>query len=238
MVNGTTAYVGGEGGALLVSTTANQVPDTTPPTGVISGPAHLVTGQFGTYVVNAADNAGGSGVDASSFVWSTPGQPAQPGTTAHFAFGTAGTFTISVAFKDLAGNPGSATFSVTVTSPVIVIPPPSGSRPVSTTTGGATITIFRHVTVKGRKGRFIPVVLKTTKPRKFVISLVTIAEKHKRSKTLATLKVTIRSGKHTVHLNVPKSVKSGSYSLVVKIFATGRHSHRVGRSVKQVFVLT
>jgi photosystem II stability/assembly factor-like uncharacterized protein len=234
VVNATTAYVAGEGGNLVESTSANQIPDTTAPTGSISGPAHLSPGQFGTFTATVTDNPGGSGIDPASFLWSTPGLPDQTGhNTASFAFNSTGTHTITVTFKDLAGNQGTASFNVSVQAG-----PPSGSSPTTTTTGGATITIFKRVTVKGRKGRFIPVVLKTSKPRKFVITLVTIAKKHKRSKTLARLTVTLKHGKRTIHLTISSKVKSGSYRLVVKVFTTGRHSHQTGRSVKQVFVLT
>jgi photosystem II stability/assembly factor-like uncharacterized protein len=234
MINATTAYVGGAGGALVTTTTANQIPDTTAPTGHISGPAHLAPGQFGTFIANVTDNPGGSGIDPASFVWSTAGLPDQTGhNTASFAFNSTGNHTITVTFKDLAGNQGTASFSVSVQAG-----PPSGSSPHTTTTGGATITIFKRVTVKGRKGRFIPVVLKTSKPRRFVIALTTIAKKHKRSKTLAKLTVTIKHGKRTVHLKISSKVKSGSYRLVVKVFTTGRHRHQTGRNVKQVFVLT
>jgi photosystem II stability/assembly factor-like uncharacterized protein len=237
MVSGSTAFVGGESGALVESTTANQIPDTTPPTGTISGPAHLAIGQFGTFTAHLSDNPGGSGIDPASLVWSSAGLPDHTGTpSASYAFSSAGSHQVNLAFKDLAGNPGSASFSVSVST--AVPPPPSGSSPSSTTTGGATVTIFKHVTVKGRKGRFIPVTLKCKKPRKFVITLVTIPKKHKRSKTLGKLTVTLKKGQKTIHLNISKKVGSGTYRLVVKVFTTGKHSHQTGRSVKQVFVLT
>ena len=234
VANATTAYVGGAGGVLLVSTTANQVPDTTAPTGTISGPTTLTQSQFGTYTANVSDNPGGSGIDPTSFVWSTAGLPDQTGhPTASFAFSTGGPHTITVAFKDLAGNPGTASINVNVVAPVL--PPASGSRPVSTTTGGATITTFKQVTVSHRKGRFIPVILSAKHPRTFVITLVTLSKKHPRS--LAKLTVTLKKGKRTVHLGISNKVKLGSYRLVVRVLTTGKHSHQIGRSVKQVFVL-
>jgi photosystem II stability/assembly factor-like uncharacterized protein len=236
MFGGNVAYVGGANGVLLVSSTANQSPV---PTATISGPTALTTGQTGFYTATVSD-PGGFNVPESSFNWSTPGLAPQPGSSsANFSFSTPGAHVITVTFADAAGATGSAQITVSVTGGQPgggILPPPSGSNPTITTTGGATITIFRHVTVKGRKGRFIPVVLKANKPRKFVITLVTLAKHH--PKTLATLKVTINHGTRTVHLAIANSVKSGSYRLVVKVFTTGKHSHGVGRSVKQVFVLT
>jgi photosystem II stability/assembly factor-like uncharacterized protein len=238
MLGPSTAFVGGAGGALVTSTQANAVPDTTAPTGTISGPTSRTVGQFGSYTVTATDNPGGSGIDSASYVWSTAGLPNQTGSpTASFAFSTTGVHTITVTFKDLAGNPGTATISVNVGSapPPPPPPPPSGSHPVSTTTGGTTIVIFKIITVTGRKGRFIPVKLATKgAPRRFLISLLPIKGK----KTLASMSKTLGKRKHvTAHLNVPRSVKSGRYRLVVKVFTTGRHHHQIGRSVKQVFVL-
>jgi hypothetical protein len=115
VLNSTTAFVGGAGGVLLVSTQANAVPDTTAPTGTIAGPKSLAPAQFGSYAVNAVDNPGGSGIDPTSYVWSTPGLPNQAGSpTAKFAFSDIGAHLITVSFKDLAGNPGSASITVNV----------------------------------------------------------------------------------------------------------------------------
>jgi photosystem II stability/assembly factor-like uncharacterized protein len=230
VLNGTTAFVGGAGGVLLVSTQANAVPDTTAPTGTIAGPKSLAPAQFGTYSVSAVDNPGGSGIDPASYVWSTAGLPSQSGSpTAKFAFSDAGSHLITVAFKDLAGNPGSASITVNVATP-----PVGTSGGVSTSSGGTTIVVYKIVTVTGRKGRYIPVKISTKHPRRFVISLVSRKKGHK---TLAKLSVTLRKGKRTVHLGLPRSVKSGSYQLVVQVFTTGKHGHRTGKTVKQVFVL-
>lgn len=71
MVGPSAAFVGGAGGALVTSTLINSIPDTTAPTGTISGPTSLSVGQFGSYAVAATDNPGGSGVDPASYAWST-----------------------------------------------------------------------------------------------------------------------------------------------------------------------
>jgi photosystem II stability/assembly factor-like uncharacterized protein len=229
VLNSTTAAVGGANGALVVTSTANAVPDTTAPTGTISGPTKLTTGAFGPYTASAQDNAGGSGVDASSFSWSIPGQAAQTGSHVTFGFSNPGTYTVTVSFKDFAGNAGTATISITVTAPA-----PSGSQPVTKTSGGSTITIFKKVTVTGTSGRYIPVKLATKKPRQFIITLLSKTGNHQ----LATLTTKLKKGKKTVHLKVPAKIKPGTYKLVVIVLTVGKHSHPVGGRIKQVFVLS
>src|SRR5581483_8031872 len=166
---------------------ANQTPDTTAPTGKLSGPATLAVSQFGTFTAAVTDNPGGSGVDTTSLKWTVDAQTGS-GPTASFAFATTGVHTITLTFKDLAGNQGTATFQVNVVSI-----PPSGTGPTSTSTGGATITVFKLVTVTGRNARYIPVTLSAKKPRKFVIKLQNAA-----GKTVATMTVPLLVGKSIV----------------------------------------
>jgi photosystem II stability/assembly factor-like uncharacterized protein len=232
VLNTNTAYVGGDGGVLLVSTQANQIPDSTAPTGSISGPNALAVGQFGTYTAHVADNAGGSGVDPTGYSWTAPDNPARTGATATFAFQHTGPQTIVLSFRDLAGNVNTASFTVQVGSSSGNSP--TGSNPSTHSAGGSKITIFKTVTVTGTNGRFIPVKLATKKPRKFVITLVTLA---KHSKKLAHMTVKLKKGKKTVHLKIGKNVKPGTYRLQVQVFTTGKHSHKIGKRVKQVFLL-
>jgi hypothetical protein len=224
-----TALVGGGNGALVITSTANQLPDKTPPTGTISGPKTLAPAQFGTYHINATDNPGGSGVNPASFVWSIPGQANQTGAAATFAFASAGSYTVTVSFSDLAGNPATATITITVKASA-----PSGSGEHTTTTGGATVGVYAKVKVSGAKLRYIPVKLSAKKRRKFVITLLTNKKKH--AKTLAKMSLTLQ-GKATVHLRIGKSVKSGTYVLEVRIYTTGKHAKETGKRIKQVFVL-
>lgn len=227
VLNANTAVVGGAGGKLLVTSKANQIPDTTAPTGTIAGPAKLNAGQFGSYTASAADNAGGSGVDTSSFVWTIPGQATQTGAHVTFGFSNPGTYTVTVAFKDVAGNTGTASITIKVTSTS------TGSQPVTKGSGGSTVTIFKKVTAGQGKGRFIPVKLATKKPRRFIVTLLTKNGKHQ----LATLTTTLKKGHKTVHLRISSKIKSGTYKLVVIVLTTGKHSHPVGGRIKQVFVL-
>jgi photosystem II stability/assembly factor-like uncharacterized protein len=229
VLNGTTAIVGGAGGALVVTQQANQLPDTTAPTGTISGPHTLATGQFGTYTLNATDNPGGSGIDPNSFSWSIPGQVTpQTGNPVSFAISTPGTYTLTVSFKDLAGNPGTASITIKVSSTS------TGSQPVTKGAGGSTVTIFKKVTAGQGKGRFIPVKLATKKPRRFIVTLLTKNGKHQ----LATITTTLKKGHKTVDLRISSKIKSGSYQLVVIVLTTGKHSHPVGGRIRQVFVLS
>jgi hypothetical protein len=230
MVPGTTdAFVAGDNGALVFTTQANKLPDKTSPTGHITGPAKLSPGQDGTYVVSASDNAGGTGIDAASFRWSIPGEPAQSGTTATFAFSKPGSYLVSVSFTDLAGNPATATVTVKVAAAA-----PSGSKLHNTTTGGATVGTYGKVKVSGSKSRYIPVRLSAKHKRRFVISLLTTSKKHR--KTLARMTITLQ-GKATVHLRIGKGIRSGRYLLQVQIHTTGKHGKAIGKRVKQVFVL-
>jgi photosystem II stability/assembly factor-like uncharacterized protein len=229
MLDGANAAVGGEGGALLLTTKANQIPDTIPPTGTISGPTKLATGQFASYVAHVTDNVGGSGVDPSGYVWSTAGQPNQTGTTATFGFSTTGSHTITLAFRDLAGNPGSASITVQVSK--ASTPPPAGSSPVTNTSGGGTVTVFKRVTITGRK-RFIPVRVSAKKARKFVITVLTIKGHHHVAVAYATLK---KKGSKTVNVQLAKSVKTGKYLLIVRVFDL--HGHGLGRDISVAFIL-
>jgi photosystem II stability/assembly factor-like uncharacterized protein len=235
MVPGTDeAVVGGDGGSLVITTKANQLPDKTPPTGHISGPPKLAPGQFGTYTVSASDNPGGSGINGGSFRWAIPEQPAQTGTTARFAFSKPGTYDVTVSFTDLAGNPASASITVKVSAPG-----PTGSGQKTTTTGGGKVGIYKKVTVPKGSGRdrYIPIYLLDKTPRKFVITLLTVQRKHKKQKTLAKLTTTLKKGHKDVHLKLPNGVKSGSYELEVRLYTTGKHAKAVGKRVKQLFVL-
>jgi photosystem II stability/assembly factor-like uncharacterized protein len=227
VLNATTAVVGGAGGALVITTKANQRPDSTPPTGRITGPSNLAVGHDGTYTASATDNAGGSGVDPTSFRWSIPGQAAQTGKSATFGFSNAGRYTVTVSFKDLAGNAGSARIMITVASTS------TGSHPVTKHSGGSTVTIFKKVTAGNGKGRFIPVRLATKNKRQFIVTLLSRKGNHQ----LATLTTTLKRGHKTVHLRISSKIKSGTYKLVVIVLTTGRHSHVVAGRVKQVFVL-
>lgn len=230
LVPGTnTAVIGGNGGALAITGYANALPPSSPPTGTISGPTTLTPGEYGTYTLNASDYAGGPGLDTASYAWSIPGQSAQKGGTAKFAFSAAGTYTVTASFSDDLGNTGTASITIKVKAASSA---PSGSGQHSTTTGGATVGVYKKVTLHG-KGRYIPVNLSDKKKRRFVIELLT---NKKHSRLLSRMSVSL-DGKATVHLGLGKNVGSGTYVLEVKIYTTGKHAKQVGKRIKQVFIL-
>lgn len=137
----TNGAVGGRGGALVLSTQANAIPDLIAPAGTISGPVTVTAGQPVQYTANVADNAGGSGVNAGSFAWSATGIPGAAGNPATITFPSPGFYALKVTFTDNAGNAGSATLSVTVKAPPFPIGTPTPGATKTTTVPGGTITL-------------------------------------------------------------------------------------------------
>ena len=230
------AAVGGENGALAVTSAANTIPDIVAPTGTISGPTTVTSGKATRYTANLADNAGGSGINPASITWTAPGFPAQSGATATYAFPRdVGEVTLTVTFADNAGNQGTATLNVTVNN-APPPGPPTGSHPTTITTGGATIKIFKVVTVTGRNARFIPVIVSATKPRKFTAQVLPV--KGKKKKALATGRLTLK-GKHgghgTLRIRLSAKVKPGTYFIVVR--ETTLKGRKVGKLIKIKFTL-
>jgi hypothetical protein len=127
------AAVGGRNGRLLLSDAATTVPDVVAPAGTVSGPTTATAGTPATYTANVADNAGGSGINPASFAWSATGVPAATGNPAALTFPSAGSYTVTVSFKDIAGNAATATLSVQVNA-AVVPPPVKPPKPTKTTT--------------------------------------------------------------------------------------------------------
>lgn len=138
--------VGGGGGVLAVTTQANTIPDIVAPAGTITGPATATAGTPTAYTANVADNAGGSGIDTSSFAWTGTGLPAATGNPVSLTFPSPGFYTITVTFKDLAGNIGTASKSVQVgaASTGTTIPPgtpnPTPSKTVTVAGGSVKLS--------------------------------------------------------------------------------------------------
>lgn len=246
VADGGRALVGGVGGALVRTANANAIPDTTPPTGAISGPTSLRAGESGAYAARVAD-AGGSGIDPASLAWTSPGAPGVSGATATFAFATTGTHTITLTFKDLAGNAGRATLPVVVTSAGATPPPrrpsgrragggggsgdtpPNATRPATARTGGATITTWRQIALS--RGRFVPVRISARSPRRFVIEIRRAARPRTR---VAMSKTSLRRGKKLVKVPLRRSVRTGKYLIVVRVYQ-GRRA--IGKRVRTAFVI-
>ncbi|HEX5307531.1 MAG TPA: hypothetical protein VFW38_00445 [Solirubrobacteraceae bacterium] len=112
--------------------------------------------------------------------------------------------------------------------------PPSGSRAVKFSAGGATITIYRVVTITGRNARFVPLIVSATKPRKFTVKILPLKGK----KALAVGRLTLkgRHGGHgTIHVKLPAKVKPGSYYILVR--ETTLQGKKVGKLLKVRFTL-
>ncbi|HEY1568612.1 MAG TPA: hypothetical protein VGF68_16410 [Solirubrobacteraceae bacterium] len=229
------AAVGGVGGALALTSAANTIPDIIAPTGTISGPTTVTSGRATNYTAVLADNSGGTGINPASITWTAAGFAAQHGGTATFTFPRGvGDVTLTLSFADNAGNPGTTTLDVTVRD-APPPGPPTGSEPTTITTGGGTIKVFRVVTVTGRKGRFIPVIVSATKPRTFIAQLLPVKGK---KTTLATGRITFkhRHGGHgTLRVKLSAKVKPGKY--VISVRETTLKGKKVGKLVKVKFTL-
>lgn len=227
------AAIGGENGALAITAAASTIPDIVAPTGTIAGPTTATSGSATEYTAVLADNAGGTGINPASITWTAPGFPAQHGASATFTFPRGvGDATLTVTFADNAGNQGTATLSVTVKD----AGPPTGSKPTTIATGGATIKIFKVVTVTGRSARFVPVIVSATKPRTFTAQLLPATGKKK--KALATGHLTLKKkhgGHGTLRVKLPATVKPGSYVIVVR--ETTLSGRKVGKLIKVKFTL-
>ena len=111
LASATEGAVGGTGGKLVLTSSANVPPDVVPPTGTISGPATVTAGQPATF--NAVlEDTGGSGLNPAATAWTVTGLGAQSGATATYTFPSPGFYSVKVTFADNAGNTGSATLNV------------------------------------------------------------------------------------------------------------------------------
>ena len=228
------AAVGGENGALAVTAAANTIPDIVAPTGSISGPATVASGNAVTYTASVTDNAGGSGINPAGYTWSVAGFPAQHGASATYTFprGTGAT-TITLTFTDNAGNQGTARLNVTVNdAPLPPVLPPAGSHPKTVSTGGAKITVYKIVTVTGRTPRYVPLKVSASHPRSVVATIMTATGKHR----VATGRLALgRRHRGTIHVGLKGSVKPGQYIMVLRVSTP--KGHHLGRRLSVKFKL-
>jgi hypothetical protein len=128
------------------------------------------------------------------------------------------------------GGEGGA---LAVTAAANTIPvAPSGSQPTTTSTGGATITIFRTLFVTGRDARFAPVNVSAKSGRKFAVTILTLKGKHKLATAGFKLK---RRGHGSIHVKLPATLKPGTYFVTVRVFTL--KGHHVGRTLTVKFKL-
>jgi hypothetical protein len=119
--------------------------------------------------------------------------------------------------------------AVTAEADVIKSPhprPPTGSDPTTTSTGAATVTIYKRVIVTGRTPRYVPVKASASQPRRIVATILTLKGKHR----VATAHLTVkRHGRRTLHVGLNRRVKTGTYFIVIRVLTT--KGHRRGRLI-------
>jgi hypothetical protein len=211
------AAVGGAGGQLAVTDAANTVPDFTPPTGLIVGPASGQPGQALTFTANVADEQGGSGIDPNGFSWTSEATPGATGSSATFAFATPGSYLVHLSFRDMAGNKAEATKEVSITSPSARRS--RTRRPTFSFTGsGAQLSAKRvgskiRVTIKGRVRP--PAGVSRARACKGTVQLTITTGRKLLAARGATLKPSCRFSK-TVVLSRSKVGKSTKLGLTVR----------------------
>lgn len=120
------------------------------------------------------------------------------------------------------GGEGGA-LAVTAEANVIKSPlplPPTGSDPTTTSTGAATVTIYKRVVVTNRTPRYVPVKVSVSQPRRIVAAILTFKGKHRVAAAQLTVK---RHGRRTLHVGLNRRVKPGKYFMVIRVLTTKGH---------------
>jgi hypothetical protein len=117
-----------------------------------------------------------------------------------------------------------------------VLPPrvqaPVGSHPTTTSTGGATITVYKTVLVTGRSPRYVPVKVSASHPRSVLVTILSVKGKHR----LASGRLTFRHrGRGALRVRLTSKVKAGTYFIVVTVSTL--KGHHVGRRISIKFKL-
>lgn len=221
------------------------------PAGATAGPSTVIPAKPVTDTASVADNVGGSGVTSPGRLWTVPGVPPPPGASATYRFSTGtGLPTIALTFDGSAGNQ-AATLTVTLegvppatpepsppemlepSPPEVLEPsPPSGSGAKTTTTGGATISLYKAVVVTGRSARCIPIPVQAGRPRRFAATLETVKGKRRIASGRLTLE---HGGTGVIHLALPENIKPGTYVIIVGVSTL--KGKRVGKRVSRKVTL-
>jgi hypothetical protein len=196
------AAIGGLGGNLRITSSASTVPDIVKPAVAIAGPGTAVAGQPVTFTANASDNAGGTGIDPNGFAWSATGVPVATGTgTRSFTFPSAGSYTVRVSARDVAGNVSDeATKTITVGA-APVVKPPAATFPASAAKG---------ITVK-KAGRYFTFKVKGTLLVPAGVAKSAVCPKQN------GMKVRIKKGKKTIKNVRANLSKTCSYAKTIKV---------------------
>ncbi|HEV7772226.1 MAG TPA: hypothetical protein VGO48_02920 [Conexibacter sp.] len=108
-------------------------------------------------------------------------------------------------------------------------PPNVFGRPETHTTGGATLAIWKRIALS--QGRFVPVRVSARSPRRFVVEIRRAARPRRR---VAMAKARLGSGTKLVKVPLRRSVRTGRYRVVVRVYQGRR---QIGRRITVAFVL-
>lgn len=111
-------------GVLLCGTgPAMAAGDTMAPSGTIGRPASIEAGKSAIFTANVSDDPFGSGIDPNGYTWTAPGFEPRTGASTTYTFPAAGRYTVTLSYRDLAGNAATTTVNVDVVGDQSVLPP-------------------------------------------------------------------------------------------------------------------
>jgi len=238
LASATEGAVGGTGGKLVLTSSANVPPDVTPPTGTISGPANVVAGQPSAFTA-VLNDAGGSGLNPGATAWTATGLGNQSGATATYTFPSPGFYTVKVTFADNAGNTGNATLSVNATKA-----PAGGGGSTTTPTFSFTgpgnsataVIIGNRVRVRMRGTIKPPAGVSTSAACKGKVRL-TIKKKRKTiAKRKARLKLKSGKCRFGKTIFIKRSKVGNSTRLRLKVRFPGNSVLKAGQTTKTLVV--
>ncbi len=111
------------GTLLLGVSPAAAATDVTPPSGTIGRPASIEVGKPAIFTANVSDDPFGSGMDPNGYTWTAPGFDPRSGSSTSYTFPAAGRYSVTLAYRDLAGNAATTTVNVDVVGDTSVLPP-------------------------------------------------------------------------------------------------------------------
>jgi hypothetical protein len=190
-------------GALLTPSiaTADDPPDITRPNGAIGRPATIVAGVPAQFTANVTDDPFGSGMDPAGYAWTIPGQAARTGASTFITFPTAGPYSVTLNFRDLAGNTGTLTATGDVLPDQSVLPP--AELPVPR----AKVTKVTTKAVKAKGGRKAKKAT-TTWTVTLAGKITPVAGPPRSVVCAGHLKITLKKGSSTVGTGSPKLTTS------------------------------
>lgn len=108
-------------------------------------------------------------------------------------------------------------------------PPNASGRALTRATGGARLTLWKRIALS--RGRYVPVRVSARSPRRFVIEIRRAVRPRRR---VALAKARLRRGSKLVRVPLRRSVRTGRYRIVVRVFKGRR---QIGRRITVAFIL-